>query len=714
MSFPRGHRNEASAFELIESFRAVVADSTGSPAMRRVSDQLSHIQLLAESDCVEAEVLLAGPCAEHGVAALAAWLGVDAESLRAVVETGEERVLAPDLTQPLQVTRMRQGARSPGRRAGECPAPVLIMVYGSREAPADDMVEEMVCSLRERPLSILVAPRDSDWARGLAAVGNRQEWACHGLSFDELRPDGLTRAMQSPPWRDARELLRTWSVAGALESLQRALGTVFEKERRGLKAKRTLLAERSVAARSRRQTSASEVLGEVRSTLQKSVGDFQETVAERLESLVAPFDGTLSEEIEKRISALDELEQERGTKKIRTRVPDSFQRGLLERIRCEVGELMRADLGRLGALHETLAQSLAQRVAEAQGPPVVVSFQPLGEDGPVRLLDRFVKIQRPYHGELQKRGPMEYFMAARRYQMVFFMMFTTFGLSFMRSIQSFAIPAGLLLLAIGLLNVADSTIKERREEQEKELQRARETLRGDLRRMLSELQKAWQSMLGAHFSRQQSEQVEQLERSLTAYFEERQRGFAERQEKQQHQLKALDGRERTVADAARRAEQAARELSALGGQVKAQFASAVAAGEAEAAPLATGTFVIPRSPAEEMSRLRRSAERELERRGHSAGEPLRELEKLRRRHGFESAAGGAEKGSTPVPVARSAAAPDSEKRPGSSGVDRSAHSAAERARREAERLLQAKPSSGNGGSAQDVMKKLRARFARPG
>jgi hypothetical protein len=346
---------------------------------------------------------------------------------------------------------------------------------------------------------------------------------------------------------------------------------------RGFKAKRALLQQRVGRLQQRGSAPPIEAVSDVRNRLQRHFSDFARGLEDRLQGLLAAPNGTLVQETEERLTAFPPLSREDRLKTTVTRVPAEFEEELLETVHERMLAHGTRDLVAMRDMFR-LVQSEIEQVLAAQGAPaVVIQFQHLTDERLRRLLEMQILLQRKYQGELPRAGFFEYVMIARRYQMVFFMFFSAFGLSFLRTYREFMIPTAILLLSFGAINVVNSVRRERSESLERETEKARETLRVDLRRMFTELQRGWTSVVAQHLSDQVPIVVGHVESTLRDSAGRRGDQAAEERQRLQRQLQGLETSERRLLAAAKGRDLVATAVAQLRGELRQLFVGAVKA-----------------------------------------------------------------------------------------------------------------------------------------
>lgn len=555
-------------YDQVEDFRQTIAAAGRAPAFVKLAERAEDLAALISTGTLEAEMLALDGLHPQWTGSLAHWLGVDAETLARTL--GQGQPFPADAgggtsTGGISLVRVGDGLRRAGRRAGERVPPILVVASGSQEPLPEAVLEEVVGEMRRRPLTLLAGPTAADWGRALAGLGSREDWEAKFVELESLTQHTLRANFQKPPWAQAGKMAGAWSVTRALSSLETAFSVLLEKEGRSLAAKKAALEKR--ASRAAGVSNPNEVVGEVRSYLQKRFDGFQKEASAELADLVAPHDGTLTREIGARIDAFDRFDYEKKPKVDVITVPKEVEEALLNRTRGALSGLLRSQWTRMREMLRLSGDRVESILDERDAPPVALHFQHLPEQRLGTLVERGVALSRPYRGELARRGAMDYFMAARRYQMLFFMIFSAFGLSFIRSFTYFTIPMGVILLAFGMLNVVNAAQKQRAEAEEKEFGKARDALRADLTRSMGDVQKAWDQAMAQHLSAQQSSALETVEGTVKSVASQAAREAAEQKELAQQQMKGLDGSQKKITDGVRKAEAAAVDLENLSGQL---------------------------------------------------------------------------------------------------------------------------------------------------
>jgi hypothetical protein len=368
------------------------------------------------------------------------------------------------------------------------------------------------------------------------------------LVIERAAPPGvLTRVFGSPASGQVLDLLHADAAARALEALTAIAGLAFEQELRGIRARRALTQQRTSAAQTRQAPAAlTDIAGALRARLQRSFADFARGVDERFSAAMSSPVSPFWKELEERLAAIDTLDRELRVKTIATRIPADVEDDWLEALRAG---LVRHCLADLGALRDTLraaSHEVEKVVVEAGGPPLVVPLQQITDERLTRILDASLITQRKYQGEIPKQGLFEYLMMARRYQTLVFMLLSAFGLSFLRSYREVMIPVVITLLSLGVLQMIHSVRRERVEVQLKELEKVRELLRAETRRMLGDVQRAWPALIAQHLSEQLPIVLAQVETAIREHVSRMTADGNEERQRLQRQMQAFEVSERKL------------------------------------------------------------------------------------------------------------------------------------------------------------------------
>lgn len=447
-------------------------------------------------------------------------------------------------------------------RVGELQAPVLFF------GPIAGNEEELTCIaesfLSERPVAIF---------RGTAEEGTR--WMHSGMWYFEVSDgeDGLEhsllRRLKQAEGQDLLEVLLAVSAADGLDSLSGGLEKALDQELRGLKARKAITMQRVTRSQQRGMPSNNELQAELRQRFQRHQTDFGRGIEDRLQVLLTPQTGKLSKLVEEKLETLQDLDHVHKSKTVSVEIPEDFQRGLLEEVRSELYLQFRSDIVAERDLFGVVSKEVESYLTNKGGPPVVPQFQFLGEDRIQRLFESSLVVQRRYSGEMPKTGVFEYAMAARRPLTLLLMLLSNFGfLIYFRRSLVVMLPVSFLLLVIGGLLAVRSSRREHQDLVERELERARELLRGEFRRALSDLQRSWPGILCEHLAEQFQILQQQVDGAMREHQTTQVNEAGEEKQRIQRQLQILENTEKKLMMTAKGRELVGKAISQIKGELK--------------------------------------------------------------------------------------------------------------------------------------------------
>lgn len=548
--------NPGTAMPTVRQFAADLLNWVGEAESAGVGGDLRRgvqaVQAACDDRSLEVEVHLGRTEAE--AARLASAIGAPFESVALLAAASDGTPLECPRDTASRDVRLwiRPRGAAQGWPVGRPVPPVLVV----------ENLDEYEGVLGDRPVLVVVGGNGSP-GPGL----DTGAWLVESLQ----RPgeETLLERLSRPPWDGAADVLRACSAAGALDALTAAFSLLLEQEDRGIKVKRALAQQRAGKIQQRGGTATgSDLVADVRSRVQRQFSEFERGLNERATGVFTPGSGALWRAAEERIAALAELERTPLTKVDRLRVPAPFREDLVAFLRERIATHAQQDLQQMAEMYRVVAKDVERSLQAAGAPPLDLTFDAMRDGALARLLDNALAFQKEYAGELPRSGFYEYAMAARRYQMMFFLLFSSFGLSFLRNLREFMIPFSIVLLSFGAYRIAVNVSKERVESTARELEKARESLRSDVRRILTDAQRAWTGAVGQHLQVQIPLALANVESVLREHASRRAAEGAEEKQRVQRQLQGIENVERKLQAVTRGRDAVAKAVAQVRGELK--------------------------------------------------------------------------------------------------------------------------------------------------
>jgi hypothetical protein len=395
------------------------------------------------------------------------------------------------------------------------------------------------------------------------------------IVVDEAKPGVLPSLLRGSSPAPMLDLVQADAAAATLERLTAVAGLAFEQEARSTRAKRALAQDRLSAVQGKATpVSTSDLLSGLRSRLQRTFADFMRGLEERFDTTIAAPTAPLWAAVDSDLAAIAALEEEARVKTVGLKVSAAAEASWLERVRGTLTQHCLADRAAVRDMLKDAAAAIEKDVADAGGPPLVVQFQQLTDQRLNRVLDNALVPQRRYQGELPQQGFFQYLMMARRYQTVAFMLMSAFGLSFVRSYREFMLPAAVMLLSFGAVQVVHSVKRERVEMLRRELEKVRDLLRAETRRMTKEVESGWLGVVNQHLADQLPHALGAVEAAVREHAARTAGEGAEDKQRLQRQVQSSDSAEKKLLALQKSREGIAQGLAQVRGELRTMVAAA--------------------------------------------------------------------------------------------------------------------------------------------
>ncbi|HXB56373.1 MAG TPA: hypothetical protein VN461_16485 [Vicinamibacteria bacterium] len=541
--------------QMIGELDKAIKETGGLPGLEAVGQGLANLEDYSSRKALEVEVVVVAPVAGDQAGRVAGWIGAGFPAAplqaRTVEPTAVELPGGTGLV-PLRA-RIRSLASGGAVPAGTPRPAVLILLVGSPTALHPENMAALESLVEDRPSVVVIGPPDDPAVKQLDERAKASAWTALLGDVPATIPETSFQARLSvAPWDAAHDLFRAHSTVVALESLCGVFDIVLQQQARDLRTKKAATQAKigktgPGAAKTGPQVGA-DLIPDIKARIQRHSQEFERGAVERLQDLLGLAAGTLAHETEAMMLALDELDEREGTTKIECRIPPAFEQKLLKTIRDRVARHCAGDVVALNDLFRLLSQEIEREIAQAQGPPFVPHFAYLTEDRVRRMMDMSIAFQAQYRGEMPHHGFSEYFASVRKYSMILVMAASMFGMSsLMRQYREFTVPATILLVLIGTYSVISSTRQQRVENLEKELEAARTALRPDLKRIFTDVQKNWSSILLQHMNEQIASVLADVDTTVKDYQARRGAEASPEKERLTRQLTQLETAEKKLA-----------------------------------------------------------------------------------------------------------------------------------------------------------------------
>jgi hypothetical protein len=520
-----------------------------------MSDLDSVARYLEESH-PEVDIVVEPNLAAGSASVLLRWLAPSA--------TGSEFDLSCDIDEQFSVeSRASDGTRpvrlnvsnvsaAQSRRPVEVRPPLGLCALRSEAAFRGESRANIADFFEDRPIVVLVAPWHEPWTGDLKALAEEKAWLVERLEFGAL-PQTLPERLHAKPWPElialSRSQVATLSVAAAVK----VFGAILTEETRGLRVRQAMVQQRVALVQKSSVPNGNEILTQIRSRLQRQFGDFERTISDRLSHLLSPASSTIWGRVEDRLAELDSLEWSDRATGTRVQIPVSFDATLTDDVLLPLRQQAEDDIAALHELMDTQVDAVRKLIPH-DAPRLTLQQREMSVAVFERLLSR-IRFDRVYRGDLPRPGLDEYLNVIRRNYIVLSLLSFLGVSSLFSKIHG---PARIGLIAafvpIAAFLLRRSVVKARKQSVEREVDRARELLRTELRRTFTEIERAWPLIIAdyirEHFSAWSSE-VDMLLRDHVRHVTE---SVSEEKVRVQRQLHTIETNNRQLQSASKRRE----------------------------------------------------------------------------------------------------------------------------------------------------------------
>lgn len=527
---------------IIDDLLKLVADLAPQPVVRQLEATLRTLKVEANGSNLLVDVAVYGQLDDTTARRVAARLSpnLDPTALSLAEPASASHAISLEEIRPIRV-RVFQGESSLVVRAGEIFPPILVFIIAERLGNDVTPPGSMVTLFDDRPYVALMDATGTSDLTALQHVAQGHAWYAEILPADSVSAAPFAAQISTPPWTIVVDLLSAYAVLRALKSAVEGVRVVLEQEERRLRAKRVILQQQATRIQQPSGTSPNELVMELRAQVQRQVGEFEHGIQQRLRSLFAPQIGTLTREAEQLLNMLKPLDEQPGEKRVILTVPDVFDRQLRSKINERVRAHCVSDLRSLADLYALMKEDVDQQLASDGARSLLVSYAYPDADRLDTLLAIHFRIDRPYRGELPRRSMLN--EIARAPQRVWMMLSplsaVIIGSAAQQAIQHYS-PVALAMLVVAGFFTHRSIKREHAESLERETERARESLRAELRRSFGDFDREWSAFLSEHLRGQLGVLAGQAEASLRDLGAARAAQAAEEKRKTQRQVQTLE------------------------------------------------------------------------------------------------------------------------------------------------------------------------------
>jgi hypothetical protein len=430
----------------------------------------------------------------------------------------------------------------------------VILISGTLNEQLESEMAEYVSAIsQEKAYTLLCTSQKSRTADQLFRSVRNNSLFAEQFSLDNLPEKKFLSRFAEPDFIPFITACVNYQLIAGMEGFNKILDLMVQNEERSYKAKKALGQQQAIKLQSKAGPTSSDVSSYVKTTINNQFSQLEKAINDSFESYARPVTGDYSKLTESIAEKLEQFEEIIKSKKKVLNIPKSFTNHFLAEIRKSILDQGHQHLIFMrDSIRET--ESELNDYCEKNGIPALsLNLKYLTDATLLELLDSAIRIEKDYEGKLPQKGFYEYFMAMRKYQMLFFMVASTFGLSFLRnrSMMMYTLPLTIILMAWGGYSVYKTVNEEAEDLKETELANAKDVLKNESKRIVSEVSRTWLRTLTDHLRNQSSSSLMSIENTIKDYFSKKNAEDEEEKKKVQRQMQGIDNSERKMVNVVR-------------------------------------------------------------------------------------------------------------------------------------------------------------------
>lgn len=389
------------------------------------------------------------------------------------------------------------------------------------------------------------------------------------LTPEDISGKSLTEIIAASIDAQSLDKIKKLSYLNSIKPVFSFLDEILAAENKAANTRKLLNTQNSNITRKEEQSlNNSELTSNLRQLIQKSTQELEKSYKIKYEDLNKPNTGQFSIIAAQRCSLLKDFEKKALAEKSE-KVETSIAQPFLDDFINTISGSIRTELGKdeafiKSSFEDLLSQINTQLKNKGIKPLNSENIYPPFPDKE-RTIHSFCYINKSYNGEIIKKGPMEYFVALRDYTGL---IMVVGGLLAPLSIVASASDSGvfkyiatwvkastagisLLMILYGIYDLRRRIPKKRVEEFERELNKARETLQQESKRMFNDSSRDWSGNI-SNWLRDVNQNINlQIERNIKDLQVQKSNQMGQERVQQQKQQQSVDILLRSIQSAER-------------------------------------------------------------------------------------------------------------------------------------------------------------------
>ena len=261
---------------------------------------------------------------------------------------------------------------------------------------------------------------------------------------------------------------------------------------------------------------------ELLNDLTKEASVFEKKVQKKWERYIDFSTAPLWADLRGRILAIEELDELKKRGALSFKVYEHDKKAVINALGQTLNSNCSSDSRDINELMEYFNDELVSLFKKHNVPLVEIRSSPVHSDDYQEIISRSCVFRKSFEGEMKTKGFMQYFYAVRQYQMLIFMILGggSLGLAKMGNNKDWLFPVGFFFIGLAMFQVVIKTRKDNQEHKEKELKKAQEWIKTEVKGMLQLFWREWKLIRSEILSNQFADLSIHYERELQKYLDQ--------------------------------------------------------------------------------------------------------------------------------------------------------------------------------------------------
>lgn len=383
-----------------------------------------------------------------------------------------------------------------------------------------------------------------DW-KNLEAKALNLQWMEReeGMSFIEQIKEDLNLDMNQKRIIEIKE----WCRLSHLLDYREAIDLYVQQSKSSLKARKQITSQEHTKLQiDSKEKRIAELEKKIKTKLQNQIRLFQKSIIDKIKESINPENSLYAHQTAKLIGELPDLVEVKGVKRNYFGIDQHYEQNFYLAIQSHLIEESIQDSKSIADTLCMVKKELDDTLNEAEATAPNLRTDYITPQKIEEIFQGMFIKSREFEADQTKKGVYEYFMAIRKYQMLAMMFFSAFGLSFFTKYKVYLIPFSLCLLGFGGYHVVRTVKNERIEEGSRQLKKARNHLKSEVKHLGNDYARKWQNYVTDYLKRMEIDWLEELNESMSKWKSNQLSLEADKKNKIQRTQSGLEFKEKRI------------------------------------------------------------------------------------------------------------------------------------------------------------------------